>query len=282
MTPARAERGYAMVAAVAAIAVFALAALTIINMTRATLVSGAAEVDQAQAAAAADAGVALALNGLLTQDRANRWSIDGRLRQMRFESAELRIRIEDEQGKIPLNRVDETILDPLFIFLHLDGERADIARDSFLDWIDDDDEALPFGAEADYYRKSGIHPRNSGLQSIDELTRVRGFDAALVDRMRSFVTVDAGSASFDARFARPEAIDILLGGGIATPAGIARQRELNGQTPAIELGDTISLTGRPLTIVVEARLANGARAERRVIVELTGSLLRPYVIQAYH
>lgn len=271
-----------MVAAVAGMAVFAALAMVLVQSSRSAIVTAVAEVGQARAAAAADAGVALALNGLLIGDRANRWSIDGRTRVLRFEDTTLRIRIEDERGKVPLGLLDEDTAPRLIAAAGVGNSEAErIATDSLLDWTDDDDDPRNDGAESAWYERRSIRPRNGPLQSIDELVAVRGFNAAAVDRVRSFVTVNFGTGGFDARFAQPRAIGIMLAGGEDSPLAIARERELAGQRVAIEIGDDLDLTGRPLMIVVEAARADGSRAARRVVIELTGSRVRPYVVRSF-
>ena len=183
MTPRSGEQGYAMVAAVAGIAVFAMMALTLIQSNQSEIVSVSAEVGQAKAAAAADAGLAIALNGLLAKDRANRWSIDGRLRRASFEGANLQIKVEDERGKVPINLLDDEFAARLMEAIGLGfGPRSNIAADSLIDWIDDDEEPRPDGAEFQYYMSQGIRPRNGPLQSIEELAQVRGFDRAMISR----------------------------------------------------------------------------------------------------
>lgn len=281
MTPPRWESGYALVAAVASIAVFATMALTIMTVTRASVIGGAAEVRQAQAAAAADAGVALAISGLLSDDIADRWSIDGRTRRIPFGQAMLAIHLEDERGKVPLNRLDEHYVTALLEALGLSGDRLRIAIDSLLDWIDDDDDPRPFGAEAEYYAPRGIRPRNGALLSVDELGLVRGFDPLLVRRIGEIATTSSGHGSFDSRYAQPLAIGIMQGGGEDSPAAIDRAREQAGQRTAIELATEGDLVGRPLTIVVDASLAGGGHARRRTVVELTGAAARPFVVRSY-
>lgn len=271
-----------MVAAVAGIAVFAMMALALVQSNQSEIVQVSAEVGQAKAAAAADAGLAIALNGLLAKDRANRWSIDGRQRKASFDGATLQIRIEDERGKVPVNLLDDELAARLMEAIGLGfGSSSRIAADSLVDWIDDDEEPRPDGAEVEYYRPKGIRPRNGPLQSIEELAQVRGFDRAMVERMKPFVTVNFGVGSFDARFAHPRAIGVMLEGGADSPVAINRQRELDGQRTAIELGEAIDLVGRPLMISVEATRPEGARAKRQMIVELTGSDARPYVVRAF-
>lgn len=282
MTPPDRERGYAMVAAVAGIAVFALMALALVQSNQNDIVLVNAEVGQAKAAAAADAGLAIALNGLLAKDRANRWSIDGRPRTASFGGASLLIRIEDERGKVPINLLDDELAARLMEAIGLGyGGAARTAADSLIDWIDDDEEPRPDGAEVDYYQSRGIRPRNGPLQSIEELAVIRGFSPKMVEQLKPFVTVNFGTGGFDARYAHPRAIGVMLDGGADSPAAINRQRELDGQRAAIELGDAIDLVGRPLAITIEAERPDGTRSKRQVIVELTGADARPYIIRAF-
>ena len=280
MKPAPGEAGYALVAAVASIAVFAIMALAIMTGTRAAIVQGGAEIARAHADAAADAGIALALQGMLVEDRAFRWSIDGRTRQLRFGDAVLSVRVEDERGKVPLASLEEEQAVLLFEALGLSGDRLDIVTDSFLDWFDDDDEARPNGAELDYYAARRIHARNGRPHTIDELALIRGFDSALVERLRPVATLDFGGGSFAPDHASPLAIGVMTEGGAGSPEAISRARELAGQRTAIELGEDIDLTGRPLTIVAEARTAEGGHSVRRVTLEISDMATRTYVVRA--
>jgi general secretion pathway protein K len=281
VTPTRGERGYATVAAVAAIAVFAMVSLTLVAGNRIAVGDAGAEIGRARVRAAADAGLAMALDGLLVADRAMRWSIDGRVHEADFNGTHIRIMIEDERGKVPLNLLDDDTAKALAEAAGRSGNAAQIAADSLLDWTDDDDEARLDGAESEFYAPRGTHPRNGPPRSIDELTLIRGWDRAMIEQIRPFVTIWFGRASFDARFAQPKAIGIMLGGGEGNPLAIQRQREADGQRTAIELGDDIVLTGRPLTVAVEASDATGARAVHRTVIELTGARAQPYVVRGF-
>jgi general secretion pathway protein K len=281
MRAARGERGSALVAVVASLLVFSLLALGLAHSMRGTVVSGSAEVEAARAGAAADAGLMLAVHNLVTRPPETRFPIDGRPVKARFGDADLDIRVIDERGRIPLNLIDEPEVVALLEALGLEGERLRVARDSFLDWRDDDDEARLDGAESDYYAAARVYPRNGPLLSVGELGRIRGFTPELVERMRPAVTVSFGSGSFDARFAHPLAIGVMLGGGTNSPAAIARARELEGQRTALALEVDVPLVGRPLTVDVVATLPTGARAQRRMVIELTGADTRPYVVRSY-
>ncbi|MFX6941382.1 hypothetical protein ABTH41_19560, partial [Acinetobacter baumannii] len=92
--------------------------------------------------------------------------------------------------KIPLNNLDEAGVTRLFEQFGLQGEALETARDSLLDWIDEDDDARPFGAETAWYAPLRLVPRNSGLETVGELARVRGIGPALAARIAPFVSVD--------------------------------------------------------------------------------------------
>lgn len=275
------EAGYALVAAVASIAVFAAMALAIMASARMGLEDTSADQDQMRAIAAADAGIALALSRLLAADVTQRWSIDGGTRAQRFDTARLRITVEDEQGKVPVGLLNEAQATRLLEQAGLTGDRLLIARDSLLDWTDDDTQKRPFGAEEPYYHAAGLFPPGGQIGSIDELALVRGFDARIIDRIRPYVTTYTLRSGFDAQFADPRALAVMDKGGKDGPAAIERARELAGQRTALSFSNAPSLVDRPISIAVEATLPNGARAVRTMVVDLTGRSDRPYVVRGY-
>lgn len=279
--PSPGEDGYAILAAVVAIAVLAFMSLALIDTGRGLAGGVVAEAEQARLAAAADAGLAIAVLGLAEPDRARRWSIDGRPRALRFGGTDLSVVIEDERGKVPVNQIADEQVRALYEELGASGQELAIQTDSTLDWLDDDDEVRPDGAEYQYYADRGLRPRNGALRSVEELLLVRGITPRVLARLRgTAVAYRANRAGFDPRFAAPLAISIMSGGGIDSPAVIARSRELAGQTVAIDLAEEESLVGRPLTIRVRARRPGGGGFERATVIELTGQATRPYVVRA--
>lgn len=273
------ERGYAMVAVVAGIAAMAAIAVTLTRYTAATLDTVEAETGHAQLSAATDAGIGMALDGLLRQGPEGGWSIDGSVHRERFGAATLAIRIDDERGKIPLNRLDDEQALHLAEVLGLSGEAAETARDSLLDWIDDDDDPHDHGAEQDWYTPRGITIRNGNLQSVEELGQIRGFTPAMAARLADVATVDGGKAPFDPRTASPLAIRVMSEDVEDSVDELVRQRELGGQRQAIAFSDPDALKGRALTIHVTANGPDHAAASRTALVVLTGAARMPYEIR---
>ncbi|QDT03268.1 General secretion pathway protein K [Rubripirellula lacrimiformis] len=67
------------------------------------------------------------------------------------------------------------------LLMSLPGMTEDVA-DAILDWIDEDDEPRPFGAESDYYQTlpAAYSAANGPLNSVEELLLVRGVTPTLL------------------------------------------------------------------------------------------------------
>lgn len=67
------------------------------------------------------------------------------------------------------------------LLLMLPGMTEDVA-DAILDWVDEDDEPRPYGAERDYYigQPTPYEPRNGPIDSVEELLLVRGVTAPML------------------------------------------------------------------------------------------------------
>lgn len=277
MSRAAGDEGYALLAAVAAIAVFATFALAVIAQVQGTILQAGAEVERARADTAVEAGTQLAIQNLIGDDRTFRWSLDGRRRLFNLAGARVSIEVVDQRGKVPLLAIEEEQVRRLFEQLKVPQNRLDIIIDSFLDWTDDDDDPRPNGAEFAYYARRGIHPPNARPQSFDELIMVRGFDPAIIGRLRTVATLNFGTGGFEPRHANAVALAVMTEGGEDSPAAIDRQRELAGQRPAIELDDAPT-AGRIVELNVIAITPGGGRSRSTQLVEFTNSKDRPYVI----
>ena len=276
--PGRGEQGYALLAAVASIVLLSSLSLMMLVASQGTVVMAAAEYDQARLTAAADGGVALALQGVLQSDRRQRWAIDGQPHRVRFAGYDLTIAVIDERGKIPLNRLNRDQSAAMFGAFGLTGDDRDIAVDSFLDWRDQNDDPNPNGAEADYYAPKGIVPRNGNLRTVGELALIRGVGPQVAARIIPYATVDFGQkGDFDPRFASPLARRIMADeGDAASTDGAGNAAVARVSAP---VGDPNSLIDHPLTIRVDASTRDGrARTRRQLIVSLTGIDERPYLV----
>jgi len=195
------QRGVAAITAILIVAVAASAASLMLAQQAALLDQTMLVASRAQADVYAQAGMEWA-RGVLLQDMKGS-SIDtldeGWARPiagMPIERAVVAGDIADEQGKFNLNNVvngtgrseaDIKLLRQILVAVELSPELAD----AVVDWVDgDDDLTSGSGAESAYYL--GL-PRpyragNAPMVQVDELYRVRGFDAKAVAKLRPYVT----------------------------------------------------------------------------------------------
>lgn len=276
----RRDGGYAMVAAVTGVAAFALIAFETLAVHRGAIASVNAQIENARLEAATEGGISAAIYGLSQSDPSQRWFIDGRSRTMRLGNVVLNIVVEDEHGKIPLNRLNEDQVRKMFEAAGVSGPRVDELVDSFEDWLDEDDDPRPHGAEAPDYVPRGIKPRNEDFETVGELALIQGMDKALFDTLAPALTVFFGEAgAFSVENAQPLALAVLSGSSKNSPDVLERQRELSGERAAFETPPEINLVGRPVTVRVAARDDEGASYHRSVIVEFTGNKNNPYWIR---
>lgn len=281
----RSEDGFALVMAMVAAGLFAYLCVFIIDVNRGDSAMVSARIARARLEQAAQSGLAITLHKLGQSEQAGRWPVDGRPRTLTVDGTVLSVTIEDERGKVPMNGADEIVLRRLFTAIGLPPGKEDALAAAIMDWIDDDDAPRMHGAEAQQYRaaKAGTLPRNGKFRTLDELLAVRGMTPDIYARVAPAVTLFFGEpASFNPNTASPVAIMAMLGKTKDAAEVSARQdNELPQSRPALEISDDAPLTGRPLTVRVQAD-GFGGRIERTTIIQLTGDPARPIWIRAYH
>ncbi|HUP98213.1 MAG TPA: type II secretion system minor pseudopilin GspK [Usitatibacter sp.] len=195
------QRGVAAVTALLIVAVAAGAATLMLAQQSALLDQTLLVSGRAQADLYAQAGLDWA-RGVLQQDGQvstvdsldEGWArpIGG----MPIERAVVAGDITDEQGKFNLNNLvdrqrrsepDYKLLRQLLVLVELSPDLAD----AVVDWIDGDDNLESgAGAENAYYLSlpRPYRAANEPMLTVDELYRVRGFDARAVAKLRPYVT----------------------------------------------------------------------------------------------
>ena len=162
------------------------------------------------------------------------------------EQGQLRISIEEENGKINLNAIalpngqyNEVYRDiavRLFKLLKLPLDPTD----AIADWIDEDNSPHPDGAEADWYRaqKQPVRPHNKPLTTLEEIKRIKGV-AEVFDKIRPFVTVygdmpaGAPAAPININTAPTEVLSCLPGVDERIAQAIVSYRQSSGFFPNI-------------------------------------------------
>lgn len=109
-------------------------------------------------------------NPSLYSDKINNWA--------------LTVTVTDESAKLNLNTVSASALSELLKQFDLDKRVRDRLSASLLDWIDSNELHRTNGAESGDYRTAGYpyDSKNAPLDSVEELLRVFGAPADLLDR----------------------------------------------------------------------------------------------------
>jgi general secretion pathway protein K len=269
-----------MIAAVVGVAAFALIAFETLAAQRGVISNLRGQIENAEMREAADAGLAAAIYGLGLPDPSKRWGIDGRYRILHFNGMTMKIVVEDEHGKIPIDRLDEDEIQKMFEVAGARGPRLEQLVDTIQDWMDEDDDKRPNGAEAPDYASEGIKPRNGDFQSVGELALIKGMDKALYDKLAPNLTVFFGeSGSFSVEDAQPLALAVMSDEAMATNAVRARSVAVLGAASPFANDNPQNLTGHPVTVRVTVHDDEGGTFTRASIIEMTGDVHSPYWVR---
>ena len=124
------------------------------------------------------------------------WQGDQELHVLELPGGQVEIRVDDEAGKINLNRAQEQILTQLFAALGYKGNDLEVIVASIQDWRDNDMLTRLHGAEGDYYRtlEPPYIPQNGPFATVEELAWVRGLgQSPLLPQLSRWLTVQKTS-----------------------------------------------------------------------------------------
>jgi general secretion pathway protein K len=220
----RRQRGIAAVTAILIVAVAASAATLMLAQQSAMLDQTMLVASRAQADMYARAGLDWA-RGTLLEDSGPSGAydaLDERWAQpivgIPIERAVVAGALADEQGKFNINNLvngtQKSTPDMLAFgrLLASQGLAPELA-DAVLDWIDaDGDLASTAGAEDPYYLslKKPYRAANQPMVQVEELYRVRGFDAAAVAKLRPLVTALPGRTALNVNTASEAVLTAML------------------------------------------------------------------------
>lgn len=279
------ERGMALITVLWVVALLAVLAIGFANVSRteASLVRN--RYAAARAEALANTGVSLAIAGLLDPQQRGGWRADGTPRDLVYDGGTITVRVQDEAGKIDLNKASDDVLANLLRNLGIGaGDSAALvaavnrwktARQALWRGFGGRDEA------------SGINIAAGPFLALTELRGVTGFSPIVYDRAAPFLTVYSHNYRVDPRTAPSIVLRSLPGADpVEVEAYIAARRQLGAnpeQLPPLTGLDRF-LALNPLTIVsitAKSRTADGARFTRESAVDLIGSRAQPYRLLAW-
>jgi general secretion pathway protein K len=220
----KSERGFALVITLLIAAL--LVALTVEFVNEVFVDTSARQnfTDGQQASIMAGSGVTAAVQGLqvLQRARPSYTKLDdleqvAKLLSIEDEKGSLQMTIEDESGKVNLNLVSGSNGQPVGSYdvakrlLKNAGLSLDLL-DTLSDWVDDGSvPPHPAGAKNPYYNtlKPPYDVKSGKMETVEELSLIKGFDAVTVKRLRPFVTVYDDCTSININTAPKEVIAAL-------------------------------------------------------------------------
>jgi general secretion pathway protein K len=207
------QSGVALVLVIWLMALMSLVAMGFAGQMRTELLIARNQVEAARARGIADAGVSIALLVLTQSGPDVLWIPDGREYVLPYEDSQIRIRVQDEAGKVDLNAASDELIESLLLTLGVGSSEARRITDAIADWRDTDELRRASGAEAGEYaaERRSYGPANGPFLAIDELRLVLGVADELYTRIRPLVTVHSRNARVNSLTAPAEVIRSIPG-----------------------------------------------------------------------
>lgn len=286
------HRGIALVMVLWVLMLLALVAASFSHTTRTEVNLARNLVESSKAEALAEAGVYQAVLGLLGQAGEEPWRVDGSVYAWRFDGGEIRVAIQDEGGKIDLNRTANSVLRDLFLSFDLDLNETEALVDAILDFRDTDDLKHVSGAEDSDYQAAGLEhdAKDAPFELVEELQQVYGMTRTIYDRVAPALTVYSRLRRPFAATAPPEVRAILPASLGETGSLEPDEEDAEDDETDEDLEDGLSETPRIIvkgnskarsrvqvyTIHSEALLPGGAVFALEAVTRLTRTPDQPY------
>ena len=231
--------------------------------------------------ATAEAVINRTILGLIDPRHDKAWRSDGVAQGFVFDGQPINLVIQDELGRIDLNRANTELLTGLFRSVGLSPGEVSGTVDKILDWRDSTPLKHANGAKEPDYRLAGLSygPRNGPFQSVEELTLVMGMTPALFARVKPALTVYSGRQFIDPQVAPREALLALPEMDATRVAAIIAERTSRPYAgPSNDVSgpqSTVWLAGRAYTIRAEITRPRGI-AVREAAIRLTDNPAQPY------
>ena len=218
------EDGFVLVTVLLVIAILLPLILAFSSKVQINLLQAENFLNSVQAVRLARSGVEGAI-GLLRSDdpsydtRKDTWALD--FPAVAIGEGKVEVLIDDEDGKIPINQlvlangvdINKDVEKRLRALISRLGGRPEVV-DALIDWIDTNEDVTGTeGAEEEYYKDLGYHSKNGPIDSLDELSLIKGFDKELLvtKKFLDYVTAMATDGKININTAPVEVLYAVLG-----------------------------------------------------------------------
>lgn len=268
----RGKRGFALLLVLWGLILLGLIAASFLRETRVGTTLARNVIENAKAEALAEAGVRRAILGLLDTDPATAWRADGRPYRFELGDGTVQIQIQDEGGKIDLNRAPPAMLATLFQETGSDPEAARRLADAILDYADRDNDRRPAGAEDDDYASAGLKngAKDAPFERKEELLNVLDMNRAIYEAIAPDVTIHSGQSEVNLSTAP----DLVLR---TIPNLTIRERDQIISARSERVPPQLSQVD-VVTVLADARTRGGGRFVREAVLRRSGEPGNPFQV----
>lgn len=206
------QRGVALIIVLWIITLLMVIAASFIQTMRTDVNVVTNSLSRVKSEALADAGLQRALYELYKpQNIEGRWNTDGSSREWLYRDIVVNITMQDETGRIDINRANDALMRGLLLSQGVPEEDASKLVDAIADWRDADSNRRLKGAEAPEYTVAGLSygPANALFQSTEELKLVLGMTPEIYARIAPWITVYSGQPGINEQIATREVLRAL-------------------------------------------------------------------------
>lgn len=263
------ERGIALISVLWIGVVLGALAGAVVALGRSDLDLARTQRIQAEAELAADSAARIAIYSLVNR-AAGAIAADGSVAAWRLGDAEVRVQASSEHGRVDLNRAAPDLIAAVLAEAGAARDEAERLAAAIMDFTDQDDAALPSGAERSEYDAANLPgPKNAPLEHEAEALGVLGMRADLYRSVSDALTVHSGRPMPVSGQEHP-LVAAAQGAGspdAGEPLPAAFSIDL-GETPETLLPAPLAGDANLLRIRAEAETLSGARAARVAVVSL--------------
>jgi general secretion pathway protein K len=264
MQPAGKQRGFALLMVLWAAMMLAIIVASILSIGRSEALIAHSRTHTAALEATEDAAINQVILNMLDRDAAAQPPTDGTAFADVFGGIQVRVKVQDEAGKIDLNMANGAVLTRLLQIGGLAADDAQAMADRIQDWREPGDLHRLGGAGESAYRDAGTGygPRRGPFPNVAELQLVLGMDRRVFARIAPSLTVASGMPWIDPSYAGR---DVLLALPGASEASVAVTLAARGTSapPRVVIGHAFTITA--------AVIDHGLYMMKRAIIRLTGS-----------
>jgi general secretion pathway protein K len=287
-------RGFALLLVIWILALLAVLAAGVAADSRSGAIIARNRLTTAQARGLADAGVALAILGLIDPNPATRWHAEGRPQSIQYGDGTARVAVQDEGGKIDLNTAPIELIGGLLDELGVEPDERSAITNGILERRREFAPPNTFQAS-----RAGLFGSPAATTDIakrpfadaSELRMIPGVTRATYERILPFVTVYSSNFTVNPLTAprevllgipgiNPQEVDFLLAFREQSIANVEKP-PLSGVDRYVSVADLSAAT-----IIAKATTGSGATFAREAVAAISPNLaVQPYRIlrwrQAY-